>query len=204
MDPNNILDPYMITYSNKHVHYLNPQEDQIEIEDIAHHLSLICRFGGACKKHYSVAQHCILLSQIMKMYFGVRLAFEALMHDAEEAYTQDMVNPLKRILPEFQSVGKRLYKCIASKFGMPSEVNPVIYHWDKALFVAEYRSLMPKGYDPPAHLREFPQDLWDMPIHPYGSPEEAEYLFLKRFRDLHNKYKEETKNLTPIELEVAS
>jgi len=72
----------------------------IRIEDIAHSLSLICRFGGHCRVHYSVAEHSCLTEEIVHHLGGTqqdRLA--ALLHDASEAFLGDWTSPVKSILP---------------------------------------------------------------------------------------------------------
>ncbi len=73
---------YIQTLSGKKFDYLNSTTDDVEIEDIANALSHICRFSGHLPEFYSVAQHSVLCSQIVPPDF----AFEALMHDAAEAY----------------------------------------------------------------------------------------------------------------------
>src|ERR1700757_1336901 len=84
-------DAWIQTFSGKRFSLLEPQPDQICIEDIAHALSLQARFTGHVKYHYSVAQHCWYASQIVAPEF----ALEALMHDASEAYIGDMSRPMK-------------------------------------------------------------------------------------------------------------
>lgn len=88
---------------------LDPRPEDIRIEDIAAHLSRICRFGGALKddvpnipplrsmvfvETYSVAQHSVLVSRNVHQEF----ALEALLHDAAEAYVGDVIKPIKLLL----------------------------------------------------------------------------------------------------------
>jgi uncharacterized protein len=54
-DPKN---PYVVTVTGRVVHLLNPSVDEIDIYDIAHALSQICRYTGHTSEFYSVAQHC--------------------------------------------------------------------------------------------------------------------------------------------------
>lgn len=50
---------WMQTYSGRAFWPLDPRPEEIELDDIAHALSLQCRFGGHCRWFYSVAEHSI-------------------------------------------------------------------------------------------------------------------------------------------------
>jgi len=75
--------------------------DQVHLVDIAHALSLICRYGGHCRVHYSVAQHSYMLSDSLHSTEKYdqdtrrRLATIALFHDASEAYVGDIIKDVK-------------------------------------------------------------------------------------------------------------
>jgi len=73
------------------VDVLKPARESIHIEDIAHALSMLCRYGGHTPEHYSVAQHSCLVAQLLEP----RLRIYGLLHDAAEAYLGDVVSPLK-------------------------------------------------------------------------------------------------------------
>ncbi|MCD3082574.1 deoxyribonucleoside 5-monophosphate phosphatase [Salmonella enterica subsp. enterica serovar Enteritidis] len=94
---------FIQTLSGKQFDYLSATIDDIDIEDIAVALSNICRFSGHLPEFYSVAQHSVLCSQLVSPEF----AFEALMHDAAEAYCQDIPAPLKALLPDYREIEKR-------------------------------------------------------------------------------------------------
>jgi len=81
---------WITTYTGKRFHYLDPQPEEIDIVDIAHALSLTCRFGGHCKEFYSVAEHSIRVAEIVPKEFQLL----ALLHDAGEAYTGDVQSPI--------------------------------------------------------------------------------------------------------------
>jgi len=73
-----------------------PRVEDIHPLDIAHSLSLICRYGGHCKRFYSVAEHCIYCydEAVRRNYpSGVRLM--CLLHDGCEAYISDLGRPIK-------------------------------------------------------------------------------------------------------------
>lgn len=83
---------------------VNPLElmpDDIDIEDIAHALSQMCRYGGSCPEFYSVAQHSVLVAKLCwERTHDAQIALQGLMHDAHEAYVGDLVRPMRE-QPEF-------------------------------------------------------------------------------------------------------
>ena len=50
------------TYTGVKFYPLNPCMDDIDIIDIAHSLSLQCRFTGHLSEFYSVAQHSVMVA----------------------------------------------------------------------------------------------------------------------------------------------
>lgn len=79
------------TYTGKKMFPLAPKREDICIEDIAHALSMKCRFNGHCNLFYSIAQHSLIVASLVKP--ELRLA--ALLHDAAEAYLPDFCRPIK-------------------------------------------------------------------------------------------------------------
>lgn len=58
-----IEDGWIQTVSGHKISLLTPSPDEIDIDDIAHSLSFLCRYNGQLESFYSVAEHCILVSQ---------------------------------------------------------------------------------------------------------------------------------------------
>lgn len=85
------------TFSGLYVNPLALQPEDIRIEDIAHHLSNICRYTGACPLNYNVAQHSVLISwRFETRGAGRELQLAGLLHDAGEAYLNDIASPVKK------------------------------------------------------------------------------------------------------------
>jgi uncharacterized protein len=80
------------TYTGKQFWPLSPLPEDIVIEDIAHALSMQCRFGGHVRTFYSVAQHSVHVSLLVEPQY----ALWGLLHDAAEAYLVDLPRPIKK------------------------------------------------------------------------------------------------------------
>jgi hypothetical protein len=84
------------TFTGLYVNPLQLSPLDIDHRDLAHHLSLICRYTGACPVHYSVAQHSVFVAGYMKRRHGTaEAALAGLLHDAAEAYFNDIASPVK-------------------------------------------------------------------------------------------------------------
>lgn len=172
---------WMQTYTGKQFWPLDPRVEDIDIRDIAHHLSLQCRFAGACKHHYSVAQHSVLVS----LTCSVPDAKWGLLHDAAEAYLQDMVRPLKQdedFAHEYRIAEARLMRVICDRFGLAMKQPESVTEADTAVLLAEKRDIMAPA---PAEWNEEQVSQINVIAYPRKiekwTPEEAEESFLHRF-----------------------
>lgn len=136
---------WILTESGKRFDFLKPG-NPIDIQDIAGALSKICRFTGHTNGFYSVASHSVLVSHMVPG----NLAFEALMHDAHEAYIGDVSSPLKSLLPEYKAIERRVEAEVRQFFGLPIDLNPIINVADKYVGNIERSLLLPNHPDWPA------------------------------------------------------
>lgn len=98
----------------------SPKEEQIDIHDIAHALSHLCRFGGHSKFFYSVAQHSIFVSEYLKKAgYSPLIQLYGLLHDATEGYMVDIPTPIKQGLPDYKKVENALHCIIWNALGLP-------------------------------------------------------------------------------------
>lgn len=155
---------------------LDPRPEEIRIEDIAHALSMQCRFGGHCKTFYSVAEHSVRVSRELPQ----PLRLWGLLHDAAEAYLIDLPRPLKR----FSEMGRlyleiedRLMVTVCERFGLPLSQPPEVKRMDTRLLVTEKRDLMTVEPKPWEDTEEPLRDI----IKPW-MPWFAEDEFLRVFR----------------------
>lgn len=60
---------------------------EVTIEDVAHHICNVARFGGATDHHYSVGYHSLLVEHILNQWNAEpRLRLRGLLHDAHEGF----------------------------------------------------------------------------------------------------------------------
>ncbi len=116
----------------------NPQPEQIDIVDIAHHMSQINRYNGACPFPYSVAQHSILVASILPD----ELKLWGLLHDAAEAYTGDKIRPAKILCPDDKTLEDKVQRVICEKFGLPWPEPAEVKEADNAVYAMEKYHLM--------------------------------------------------------------
>lgn len=89
----------MVTISGRSFDLKAPVPADIDIKDIGHALSNICRFAGHVKEFYSVAEHSVAVAAwLRKQGFAPGVQMAGLLHDAHEAYTGDLPTPLKRLM----------------------------------------------------------------------------------------------------------
>lgn len=104
------------TVSGRFVDLLHPDPATIVLDDIAHALSMVNRFGGHTAEPWSVAEHSIAVSAMLWRSTGdPRRALLGLLHDAAEAYLGDVVRPLKTHLDQYKRVEERMEHVIFSK-----------------------------------------------------------------------------------------
>lgn len=165
----------MQTFTGRQFYPLDPRPEHIDIIDIAHSLSMQCRYNGHIHRFYSVAEHCVLASQNV----APENALWALLHDATEAYVGDMVRPLKINMPEYRHAEDKVMLAIAERFGisltMPDEVHSV----DRRLLLDERAALM----GPPAGDWRIEGDPLGIEIHAW-QPDTARTRYLERFAEL--------------------
>lgn len=95
----------IITFTGRYFDFTNIWQNEVEIPDIAKGLSNVCRFAGQCNHFYSVAEHSVLVADILQRAGApAPVVFAGLMHDASEALLGDITSPLKSMLPGYVEI----------------------------------------------------------------------------------------------------
>ncbi len=168
------------TYTGRRFSPTKPMAEAIVIQDIAHALSMQCRFSGHCNFFYSVAQHSVLVSYIcdeQDKLFG-------LLHDASEAYLVDLPSPLKRSgqFEAYIQFEAQMQTAICKRFGLEDKEPESVKIADKVMLATEARDLL-------VNIRsdwKVPHNPLPFKIEPW-TPAQAEQAFLERFNELINK-----------------
>ncbi len=154
---------------------LDPQAQEVYIEDIAHALAMQCRFNGHTARYYSVAEHSVHVSR----HCSPENARWGLLHDASEAYICDIPRPLKPYLENYKAIEDAVMAVVAERFGlalpMPEEVRRLDY---TILANEKYQLMSPLGktWSLPSEIEGLVLPCWD--------PKKAESQFLDRYQEL--------------------
>jgi hypothetical protein len=171
---------WMQTYTGRQFWPVDPRPEEIFIEDIAHALSLACRYAGHCMRFYSVAEHSVLVSQNLPDH----LKLWGLLHDASEAYLVDIPRPLKPFLTNYRELEDGVMEAVCKKFGLDYIADPFAMPSD--VKAVDNRIL----HDEQAQIMAPSVAAWNLAGAPLNvdlhlwSPAEAEHQFLKTFLDL--------------------
>jgi hypothetical protein len=175
---------FIRTFTGRRFWPLDPSPSEVDILDIAHALSLKCRYGGHASRFYSVAEHSCRMSD----YASEDNKLPALMHDCAEAFLPDIVRPVKRhpkMAPFFGPIEEQVERAIVARY-------PVEYPWPEEVHQLDFSILTDEMYGLlPGQCRSFlrkPDGSWrygpPLGIDPWRfgwSPRKAERQFLKRF-----------------------
>lgn len=129
------------TYSGKYLNVFDPDPASICIEDVAHSLSQIPRFGGHLKHHYSVAEHLINCYYLAKS-MDIKCLIDIFMHDSPEYALIDVPRPIKRHLANYKetedSLASVMSMVLGFQFPFPEEVKMI----DDTMLNLEWDALM--------------------------------------------------------------
>lgn len=171
-----VIGPTILLHSGEYFDFEAPETSAFTIDDVAHGLSMTCRFAGQCRSFYSVAEHCVHASR----HVAPEFAYDALMHDAAEAFIGDVSKPLKDLLGDYRAIEHRIEAAVLARFGVSFPMPAAVKEIDIVLLATEQRHLM-RNRDDWAYTRgRTPLEI-ELPC---WSPSEAKAQFLARYAEL--------------------
>lgn len=163
------------TYTGRSFWPLDPRASEVNIADIAHSLSMQCRYAGHCIRFYSVAEHSVLLAK----HVSADNRLWALLHDASEAYLIDVPRPIKHSLGGYKDIESAVMTTVAEAYGLRGAMPAEVHDADIRICVDEKAQNMSAG------------PMWGIDgLDPIGvqlqfwPPAEAEAAFLDTFAEI--------------------
>ena len=170
------------TYTGVMFDPLNPNPELIDIRDIAHALSMLCRANGHFPAFHSVGQHCLECArEAQARGYSRRVQLACLLHDASEAYLSDVTRPVKQELPKYLEIEGPLQDAIWHKYldrDLSEEETAQVFAIDDAMLYHEFVALMDTRL-----LSEEPK-LKSRPVFAFAGFERTEAELLACFRML--------------------
>ena len=178
----------IMTYTKKMFDPLRPDVELIDIEDIAHALSMLCRANGHFKSFYSVVQHSInCMKEAKARGYSERIQLACLLHDASEAYLSDVTRPVKAELSRYKEIEAPLQETIWNKWlGEPltEEEHKLVFDIDDAILAHEFLNLMGEKI-----MDQIPE-IYSAPQFAFTGFDASKQQFLRLFRQLTTGKKE--------------
>ena len=204
-------DYWIQTYTGKRFDLLEPRQEDIDDNDIAHALSMLCRFTGHTKFFYSVAEHSYNVSTLVENFVrrvggsakdAAHAGLEALLHDAAEAYVGDMSRPLKQLVASaevplgsdgftsYKMLEERIAELIFKVAGIEDRNHELVKRVDNHMLAVEARQVLDGG---PRHgwvdpaLPRVPLSLdpdFAVPHLVFMAPETVRRMFVMRAAEL--------------------
>lgn len=161
------------TYSGIKFYPLDPRPEEVNIQDIAHSLSMMCRYAGHSLRFYSVAEHCCHIYDYLKRPAVKRWG---LLHDASEAFLVDVPRPIKSYLSGYKEAERSVMLAVAQAFGLNPDEPAEVKEADCRILVDEMDQNMFLG------SKILGDELQPLGVKlEYWEPEQGKKEFLKRF-----------------------
>lgn len=168
---------WILTRTGLRFDLIEPSAHTIHPADIAHSLARQCRFNGHTLPHYSVAQHCYIVADLVP----VEHQLAALLHDATKAYVGGLPDEIRDLLPEFRQIELRTWHAICARFDIDPELPACVHDADLIARATERRDLMPPHRDQWTGLAG--TQPMQARIRPWSAEEAAQHYF-DRLQDL--------------------
>lgn len=144
------------TVTGKVIDFLNPDPEQLSLDDIARGLSRAPRYAGQTDKPYSVIQHSLLVAHLVPAEHRLH----ALLHDAPEAYLCDVPSPAKEAMRQidiargsgrsaYDAIEHYLWNAICVRWDISPVMPEAVKHADYQAMAIEAPELQPEAWEKP-------------------------------------------------------
>lgn len=174
---------YILTYTKKEFYPLDPKIEDIDIVDIAHALSLLCRANGHFRHFYSVGLHSLnCANEAIARGYSKNVVLGCLLHDGSEAYLADITRPVKRHLHRYLEIEDVLQNKIFEKWipSLTTDEKKLIFEIDDAVLYYEFISLFGE------RIFDYEPKLLSLPNFEFVDFSKVESDFLSAFNNLTN------------------
>lgn len=212
----------VVTRSGARLDLKKPSADSVIRGDIASGLSGACRFAAQTEAFYSVAQHAVMVAEMVEVFLneeewgdaprGAAL-LAALHHDSHEAFMSDIPAPLKQLLPGYDAIAERLDAAIHEAIGLSPSLRggplaSLIHRADMVARCVEAERIIPCAAELVlANAGEVSSDdlalgveLWKEPLH----SDDARALFVEWEEDAHRALMTEAESLSNLGNDLGS
>ncbi len=166
------LDPFII------------KPEQVNIEDIAHALSMIARANGHLNSFFSVAQHSLnCAAEAKSRGLSQKVQLACLLHDASECYIADVPRPVKHRLQGYEQIERQVMSAVFDAFGLSGMTEDELEHvWsiDDAMLYYEFEALAGERIRNKAPYISMEHDFSEKRIR------DVKAKFIKTFYELYN------------------
>lgn len=179
---------YILTYRKKEFYPLDPKIEDLDIVDIAHALSLLCRANGHFKHFYSVGLHSINCAyEAQARGYSKNVILGCLLHDGSEAYLADITRPVKKHLHKYLEIEDVLQSKIFEKWihTLTDDEKKQLFEIDDAILYYEFTTLFGEK------IFNYVPELKSQPRFEYIEFSKVENEFLELFNNLTKTDKEE-------------
>ena len=171
-----LSDYYLITSSGSRIDLIDMHLNEYRIEDIADALSKSRRWAGQTDVPFSVAQHSVVVSQQLPRVHQLA----GLLHDASEAFLNDLPRPVKRLVPQYIQLEDELMTSIAAFFGFRYPLHAEVRDADNRMLSTEWRDLRKSAGDYRDHMKFEPFNITLNPV----DDKQAKLMFIVQYNNI--------------------
>lgn len=139
---------------------------QYRESDMTYSISRLNRYNGYSKQNVSVGAHSLLVHNIARtLYKNPELWLEALVHDFCEAYCNDLVKPLKNLLPDYAEIEKTVVQpAIHASLGIKNVFEKEVKKCDTIALLVEGRFVFGVGLKDMTQIYSWTRDYVDLEL----------------------------------------